>query len=126
MKCEGRYRVWDSMNRVYIDTVFLDCFGNLFQREWSYENHFDIKIVPMEEIQYSVEWCLGYVDSGGEFVYEGDIIELSDGSRHLIFSINSLEDYSLFDLGEVIHGEPDVPFSVIGNWREDTELLAVG
>lgn len=69
----------------------------------------------------------GIYDDNGIEVYEGDIVERSDGARHLVVWEKFM--FNLKDFSEAFHDYPTIAFSegisfkVIGSVHQNPELL---
>jgi uncharacterized phage protein (TIGR01671 family) len=85
-------------------------------------NEFDYSDRYLDQHQYPVQQYTGLKDSKGVEIYEGDIVEIGDRKKEVIFNIGMFcidENY-----GDIVPiSEVDNIIKVIGNIFENPELI---
>lgn len=118
-----KFRVWDSLDRKYLDApaVWLDSDG--------YAHEVDLEL---STIDYIIEQCTGLTDKNGKLIYEGDIVRKhfeDGGSMDKLVFYNELQckwytrynfrcspgDAAFWEFGHHISHE----LEIIGNIHDD-------
>lgn len=69
-----KFRVWDSLDRKYLDAPAIWLSSDGYAHEEDCE---------LSTIDYTVEQCTGLKDCKGNLIFEGDVIKVVDGCVHL-------------------------------------------
>jgi len=122
MNRELKFRIWDNKNKTFI----YDWDASLKRLAISlaglvYHGGYD-DVLP--ENDYVIQQYTGLKDSKGNDIYEGDIVEIGDRKREVIFNIGMF--YIDENYGDIVPiSEVDNIIKVIGNIFENPELLKI-
>jgi len=99
-------------------------------RIWYYDQKkfdFNVELKDFSKYSFPLHWCevqqyTGLKDSKGVEIYEGDIVEIGDRKREVIFNMGMF--YIDENYGDIVPiSEVDNIIKVIGNIFENPELL---
>lgn len=136
---EIKFRVWDSLRRVYLNKkdIAIDNLGNIFVFEGCDDNNADLWHVRIlsdpDNERYILEQFTGLKDKNGVEIYEGDVVAVVDpfsikGVLHEVVYYNAAYWFKPIKRFSVEWGDSPVAgaFSgceAVGNIHENPELL---
>lgn len=116
-----KFRWWDNYDRKYTYNVQnlceSDCFGSTRDNdEQDFADNFG-ELLKLQAKGYGVvEQCTGIRDANGQFVFENDIVECSQGKCLVKYAFDNVISVAGF-------GPVDNWVEVIGNIHENLNLL---
>jgi uncharacterized phage protein (TIGR01671 family) len=125
MNREIKFRIWDNHTKRYKTCVYeshRDCY--LFIGRSGYVTAFNCygEEIDFEDGRFAVQQYTGLKDSKGVEIYEGDIVEIGDRKKEVIFNIGMF--YIDENYGDIVPiSEVDNIIKVIGNIFENPELI---
>jgi len=111
------FRVWDKKNNKYLQEsqfAILDN-GKLIVTHSGYYEHF----TNTNQDDYLVEYCTGYQDINGKYLYINDYVEYQLGLKRIRCRI--IYDHFSFKLAEIRGGYMDFTqqkYTLVGNYHD--------
>jgi len=111
------FRVWDIKNKRYVQncTQAITNRGKLIISDSDFYQHF----TNTNQDDYVIEYCTGYKDVDGKYLYVNDYVEYKLGLKMVRARI--LYDYFAFRLAEIRGGYMDFTqqkYTLLGNSHE--------
>ncbi len=125
MNREIKFRIWDNHTKHFATCVYetnKDCY--LFIGRSGYVTAFNCygEEIDFQDGRFIIQQYTELKDSKGVEIYEGDIVEIGDRKREVIFNIGMF--YIDENYGDIVPvSEVDNIIEVIGNIFENPELL---
>lgn len=119
MNREIKFRIWDTVNKEYINPEGY-YFTVDFKQFIAFDRYFDV-----DEENFIIQQYTGLKDKRGKEIYEGDIINTSNGIKEVIYS----EDIASFECTDWLGSrnlygyQKENDIQIIGNIFENQELI---
>ena len=134
-----KYRIWSKKSNCYVhepdypgsslhcvSNYYLDTDGNLVDFVTSIGgNQDDATKSPLDQEDYTIELCTGFKATNGEYLYEGDIVELPLGIKTTIGRV--VYEHFGFMIYERTGGVLQFvqkPYTYLGNYNKNKDILS--
>jgi hypothetical protein len=133
-----KYRIWSKLSKCYTyepcypgsslhcaSNYYLDSDGNIVDFVTTIgSNQDDASKCDVDQEAYTIELCTGFKANNGEYLYEGDIVELPLGIKTTIGRV--IFEHFCFWIVEKQGGVlkfDQKPYTYLGNYNKNPEIL---
>lgn len=114
---ELKFRVWDKEREAFLNNVFIDSEGKLYQ--FSKGTIFGIVITYLDSENKNISKFTGLHDKNGKEIFEGDIIKIKDETYRITWN----GCFSSFDMTNIDKAKQYKDLYILNKDYEKSEIV---